>query len=298
MKSIVLDLQQEVISQECDIIQALRKAHLIAAKLGLNDFDKWICNELNGYANAEDCPEYRTINCELKALNPYRGWIPIVIDSPKIEKTLNRKIIIQSLSEIVSLTKNSNGNLTIHCSGKEQEMFNMLSENTIPMQFAYHVSPAAVADIIEKVKNTLLEWTIQLEKEGIQGEGMVFNDKEKEQAKSVSQTINYYYGNTNVVNGQAKNSPVIAGNNNDISITMEQLKDELSKCEELLKKDDKITPDNIETALEILEDIRDKIDSGKKRSIIRAGLVGLKDFLMSAGGSLVANFLYTLITQL
>ena len=54
MGSIVLDLQQEVISQDCDIVNALRKAHLIAVKLGLEEFDKWICNELNGYKSGKD----------------------------------------------------------------------------------------------------------------------------------------------------------------------------------------------------------------------------------------------------
>ena len=46
MSSIVLDLQNEVTKPDCDIVSVLRKAHLIAAKLGLTDFDKWIICEL------------------------------------------------------------------------------------------------------------------------------------------------------------------------------------------------------------------------------------------------------------
>lgn len=59
---------------------------------------------------------------------------------------------------------------------------------------AVHVSKTAAADIIEKVKNTLLEWTLELEAKGILGEGMSFNDKEKEIAKTIPQQINNYYG--------------------------------------------------------------------------------------------------------
>ena len=33
MSSIVLDLQKEALSPECDVLNALRKAHLIASKL-------------------------------------------------------------------------------------------------------------------------------------------------------------------------------------------------------------------------------------------------------------------------
>ena len=42
MESIVLDLQNEIISSDCDVVNILRKAHLIAFKLKLTDFDQWI----------------------------------------------------------------------------------------------------------------------------------------------------------------------------------------------------------------------------------------------------------------
>ena len=61
MSSIVLDLQNEVTKPDCDIVSVLRKAHLIAIKLGLTDFDKWIFCELNGYQNEDTVPDYRKI---------------------------------------------------------------------------------------------------------------------------------------------------------------------------------------------------------------------------------------------
>ena len=298
MGSIVLDLQQEVISQNCDIVNALRKAHLIAVKLGLDDFDKWVLNELNGYSEKNNCPEYRKLHCILKALNPYHGWMPTMINDPEMEETISTKFIVQSISEIITLVNNGKDGLSINCNGVELDLFNKLFDNPIPMQFAYHVSTASVADIIEKVKNTLLEWTLQLEKEGIMGENMAFNEIEKEQAKSIPQTINNYYGSTNVVNGTANNSPIVAGNNNTISITKEELGNELSKIADEIKNTNEISSDDIETALELLSDIRDKIDCDKKPSIIKSGLVGLRDFLITAGGGLTANLLATLITRL
>ena len=49
MSSIVIDLQDEILSSDCDIVQILRRAHVIAVKLGLKEFDQWISYELNGY---------------------------------------------------------------------------------------------------------------------------------------------------------------------------------------------------------------------------------------------------------
>lgn len=47
MAGIVLELQEEVLSSNCDIVSVLRKAHLIAVKLKFSDFDQWIQYELN-----------------------------------------------------------------------------------------------------------------------------------------------------------------------------------------------------------------------------------------------------------
>lgn len=78
MSSLVLDLQQEVLKPDCDILSALRKAHLIAAKLKLAEFDSWIMSELNGYKGGQlDFPQYRIVRGVLKARNPYNGWIPV-----------------------------------------------------------------------------------------------------------------------------------------------------------------------------------------------------------------------------
>lgn len=298
MGSIVLDLQQEIISKECDIVTALRKAHLIAIKLGLVEFDEWICNELNGYPNQQSCPDYRKIHCKLKGFNPYKGWIPTVINNPKIEKAVSEKCVVQSVSELITLINSNQNGLTISCSGTEINLFNEYFDNPVPMQFSYHVTTSSVADIIEKVKNTLLEWTLRLENEGIVGDNMIFNNKEKEQAKFIPQTIHNYYGNTNIVNGSADNSQIISGNTTNLTITKEDLYKQVDEIEEEVHKDTNLSDENIEIALELLSDIRDKIDSDKKPSIIKSGLVGLKEFLITAGGGLAANLLASLITHL
>ena len=74
MAGIVLELQKELLSSNCDIVSVLRKAHLIAVKLKLSDFDQWIQYELNGYTDQSECPEYRKLQGILKYYNQYHGW--------------------------------------------------------------------------------------------------------------------------------------------------------------------------------------------------------------------------------
>ena len=50
MSSIVLELQKDLLDKNCDILQALRKAHVIAVKLHLIEFDNLI-NQVNYQMN-------------------------------------------------------------------------------------------------------------------------------------------------------------------------------------------------------------------------------------------------------
>ena len=107
MSSIVIDLQDEILSSDCDIVQILRRAHVIAVKLGLKEFDQWISYELNGYPDQNTCPDYRKIRGTLKAFNPYHGWIPAVITDGELETVICEKSCKQkSIAEVKKVPQN------------------------------------------------------------------------------------------------------------------------------------------------------------------------------------------------
>lgn len=284
MSSIVLDLQNEVTKSDCDIVSVLRKAHLIAAKLGLTDFDKWILCELNGYKSGDTIPDYRIIRGSLKALNPYYGWIPAMIADKETEDLICNKKVYTSIPEIVSLCKREKDGLKSEFPGKILETLNEMFDYPIPTTFELHFSVPAMASIVEKVKTTILEWTIKLESEGIIGEGMRFDTGEKETAKTIPQTINNYYGNTSVINSPVEGSAIVTGNNNTVEFTYEKANDAVAEIESAIEEES-ISAEDKENAIEMLTEIRDKITQQKKPSFIKSALVGLKDFLISAGAS-------------
>ena len=283
MSSIVLDLQNEVTKPDCDIVSVLRKAHLIAIKLGLTDFDKWILCELNGYQNNDKVPDYRKIRGLLKALNPYRGWIPTAMYDEELENEICRISVRNSVSEIISLYSQKQ-ELGVEFTGEKLMFINSLFASPSPLKYAVHLSPTAIIDIVEKVKTALLEWTIKLESEGILGEGMIFDTTEKETAKTIPQTINNYYGNTSVINAPVEGSVIATGNDNTVEFTYEKAENAVSEIESAIEKED-ISAENKETAIEMLTEIKEKINAQKKPSIIKSALVGLKDFLIGAGAS-------------
>lgn len=190
----------------------------------------------------------------------------------------------ESISAIVSSCNQNDNELIYEFGGEQQDRFNKYFKTPVTLRFALHFSIILVKNVVEKVKNTILEWTIKLESEGILGEGMKFNSTEIETAKQIPQTNNYYLGNTNVINGSVNNSSVIAGNENHVEFTYEKAKEAVDEIETVLNTD-KLSTEDKETAIEMLEDIKEKISEKKKPNIIKYALGGLKDFLIGVGAS-------------
>lgn len=288
MSSLVLDLQQEILRQDCDVLSALRKAHLIASKLCLKEFDSWIQHELNGYTNCtrDEIPEYRLVKGILKGFNPYNGWIPAQCQDDGLEKLICEQKLHQSIGELQDLYRQSKGDSFLYQFPAElASSISSMFDTPIPMQFALHISTHLLISVVDKVKNCLLEWTIRLESEGIIGENMRFEADEKETAQSLSQQINNYYGT--VVNGSISQSQIISGNGNTITYSPEKANRAIEEISQSLGSEH-ISEEDKASVTELLQEISEKISQSKKPSIIKSAFIGLKDFLLDAGASLTA----------
>ncbi len=279
-----MELQQEILCPTSDIMTLLRKAHVIAKKLQLNEFDKWILSELNGYSDYDSIPDYRLINGSIKAWNPYNGWIPVILNNNKLEEIICNRKLGESLGKIIELEKKTDSSFHINYSSEINQELNSMCDFPFPTQYALQASAHQLHAIIEQVKNTILEWTIKLESEGIVGENMQFNSNEKESAKRIPQTVNNYYGNTNVINGNVDSSAIVSGNENSIIFSYEKANEAVSDIQASLKEE-QLSKEDFDAAMEMLEEICEKVSKKKKKSIIKSALIGLKDFLIGVGAS-------------
>ena len=158
------------------------------------------------------------------------------------------------------------------------------------MKYALHIPTTAVKDIEEKVKNTILEWTLKLEAEGIVGENMTFSEKEKDIAINIPQTVNNYYGNTSVINSPSDNVQIVSGSENTVSFSYSKVKDIITEVEKSISESD-LSKGNMETAVELLDDIKSKIEEETEPHILKSALVGLKDFLINTGANVAAGLI-------
>ena len=276
MSSFIKDLQTEIMSPNCDIVNILRKAHFIASTLNLTDFDKWIMSELNGYPTPNDCPEYRILHCDLYAFNQFNGWMPTVFRNTELENLISTTKMNNSISQIISMS--------------EQEGDKLMSE--ILGELLLFVSKTSIMDIIEKVKTTVLDWTIKLESEGILGENTTFSEQEKQVAATISQTINNYYGNTNIVSSPTENMQIVSGNNNEVSFSYEFAKNAVEEIEDSISAKD-ISDTDKEYALSIINNIKNQIDNKNEPSTIKDSFNLLKEFLIGIGSSFAASAIWT-----
>jgi len=98
--SIVLQLQRDSLDKSVGAADLLRKSLVVATKLKLKEFQDWIEKELNGYADEDDIPPYRTILGEVVVFNPYRGWQPVIISNPEQAERLTRRKCWQPIAEV------------------------------------------------------------------------------------------------------------------------------------------------------------------------------------------------------
>lgn len=189
MNGIVLELQKEAMDKKADIESLLRKSYVIARKLKLPEFQEWIQCEQEGYGKKE-VPEYRMIQGQLKALNPVRGWIPVVMDSAVAESAFTKTKLQNSVSELYDLYQNAERSMLVMNLPAERNKYvaKCCGFNT---QFRLEFGKNQIYSILSRVKNNILDWALTLEESGIVGRDYSFSEEEKKIAQEKTEITNY-----------------------------------------------------------------------------------------------------------
>lgn len=207
MSSLVLELQRDALEKTVPTTDLLRKAMVVARKLRVTDIEQWISHELNGYPEGAEVPSYRYLRGEPKVLNPYNGWIPLMMSDARQAELLSKRGTSQSIAELEKIAL-GNANFVYMRYPKRTEQ-SLMKGMDIPMEPAPVVSNSQIHGILDRVRNTVLEWALGLEEKGIMGEGMSFTSDEKKEAGSV--TVNL--SNLGNIVGSMHDSQIQQGTN-------------------------------------------------------------------------------------
>ncbi|MFG0530774.1 hypothetical protein ACF8FB_10590 [Pseudomonas sp. yb_2] len=188
MDSLVLELQRDVLDRTIHIPDLLRKALLVSRKLKIKDIEEWLDNELNGY-ELRSVPSYRLISGELKAFNPYRGWIPVDMGG-ELHASMCETPARDSVSQIADLVERTEtGTVIVKFPANLNTAFrNLMRTDYEP---ALHVPVHKLVRILDVTKTNIMDFALDLEARGILGEGIRFSKAEEQLAQSITyNTIN------------------------------------------------------------------------------------------------------------
>ncbi len=214
----------------------VRKAIVVATKLKLDEFRTWCEKELHGYGK-EDVPAYRRVSGLLKAMNPFHGWIPVVVGDAEMMDLLSSRDVGQSVAELEHLLSGKDeGGRTLQIPLPHNilmKVFGDTREFQLGMVPTLLVSSTEIHGILDSVRNAILEWSLKLEAEGVLGEGMTFSRDEVQKASTITYNIQGFSG----ILGNVTNSQVQVGNYNSIRAALKRHgipQDERNEIEEIL----------------------------------------------------------------
>jgi len=293
MGSVVIELQRDALDRNISITELLRKSLVVARKLKILEFEKWVSNELNGYAKNEEIPSYRWSVGTVKAWNPYHGWQPVMFPDDKMAASVCRRPNGQSIAELESLQNNRGDKSPLHMpfsASVENQLREAIGCDT---QITLFIPSTDLVKIIDAVRNIILNWAMKLEEDGILGEGLSFTSTEKETATNTEYNITNFYGpiENAQIQQQTKDSFQIKSSNlADINLISEFIKE--------VRKDAKQIGLEVEKEKELeaeLTTVEAQTKSPKPKNIvIKEGMKSIRTILEGAGGGVAA----TLLTKL
>lgn len=238
-ESLILEIQRLALDKNIEIADLLRQALLVATKLSLNEFRKWVECELYGYKETP-VPSYRKVRAELRLNNPFHGLIPFGFGDAELADIFLNLEIIQPIGSIINLVGEQKPDKTgpIASLTPEQEDYIIKIQGEFSLPPVRTVSRNQFVALVDAVRTKILEWSLDLESQGILGEGMSFSSAEKLKAATTTsiQIQNFQGVLGNIENGtlvQDLNMKVKKGDFNSLRDYLDKLNIEKDDIDEL-----------------------------------------------------------------
>lgn len=183
-----------------DVLTVLRKAKRLASKLELDDIAEWLKSEQSGYADQQAVPDYRRISsCYAFDTN---GLVPAgfgqlmhgVKDLPRCGAEFPFPVIAGISTVQTWISKGAKGvYFPIEAASQQtqllREAYGFDPRYARQFTFLLHLNSSEIIAIPERIKDRVLDWALALERAKIIGDGMTFNEKEKQLAHYVTFNI-------------------------------------------------------------------------------------------------------------
>jgi len=221
---LISQIINDLIDEEKSLNSALLKTKVLASRIQNQELLNWVNNELSGYKNTIELPDYRKeIQNELKGnlLNGYTKYTNIQIPTTGLDKIFEKNLrttnfteSISSLESLISKVESSTLSAAVRA-----ELSSIIEDNMQSMGNPYlqiisvykSISKSSIIEIITNVRNKLLDFMLKLD--GEYGDLTEIKDlkmKKEEISSIVNNTI--INGDGNILN-TGKNSKITNSSN-------------------------------------------------------------------------------------
>lgn len=285
MEPLVLQLQAECLDSRISILDVLRKALVVARKLSLTDAQSWIERELKGYKQGDKAPPHRLLTAQIRAWNPYHGWVPVMFQESTEGTHLAKCFVGQPVGVLEELTNHADQFLEFPFDSETESRLMMGLD--LRLRPTRHLSRAAVTGILDAVRNLVLDWCLQLEKDGILGTGLTFSTKEKEVAAHSNYTINYNapIAHSQVLQGSPFARQAIHVSETDLTAVSDFMRKLKAHATDL--KLDSANSDQLSVEIRKVE--TQMASTAPSRSVLHESLSTIRSLLEGCAGSLIAS---------
>jgi hypothetical protein len=187
MTSLVLELQSRAQQSDAQLPELLRRAKVLASKLGIDEARGWIDLETDGYPEGAILPSYRVLPCELRAFNIARGeWQPMRWDESNIlQQYFSLALMRDPIALVQEYARGKNVQQAELTQDDVDHLLRLGNEHMARVRMARFFSRANFVGILEGVRTKILDWTLALEKRGVLGDGMTFDESDRQRAAEV-----------------------------------------------------------------------------------------------------------------
>lgn len=207
MAGLVEQLQADAINQDIPVSTLLRKVKVAAVKLGLDDTLTWVQRELEGYETVSDLPDYRRSHGEIQYWNPYHGWQHINFRRPEVVNLVSQVVLFEPIVNYEEILKSDSGSFQLPL---PPELVAEINNNlSMPVsKIINSISRGVIVKVVQRVRDLVLDWALELRRIGVTGEGVEFTVEERKTAEGASISIGTFNGSFNTGDAVGSHSKI------------------------------------------------------------------------------------------
>ncbi len=172
--SLVEQIQDDILDHSIPLSSILRKAMVLAERIGSKDLRDWVSNELKGYRGVNDLlPDYRKsiteVCCNISNGVHFHSNMPApyLKMNPDVDKSYRECFLIESVGELESWTSQCRNFSTNFRKPVQSQFRNVVAQHltdTYRCTDAWQViPPAMLAGVLDTVRTRLLAFVLEIQ---------------------------------------------------------------------------------------------------------------------------------------